>query len=698
MAESTGPTTTATDLYHPLDADQHELRLLKICPSKDSDSPIQVKIFACRFEHVRGQFIPLSYVWGDPADTETVIVNGIPKEIPKNLVLFLQQVQALLPNILAEISWEKPALFWADALCINQDDKEERNHQVQFMRSIYGSAPVVLSWLGQAKDSHLATGLIEACVAWLDACEETDPEWTVSWDPNCGGWMERHAEFWSFSGHGKKKNPYWEALGTLLDSPYWMRTWIFQEITLPADALLIYGSTLTRLSSLKAVVLWIARFICKVASDFPFLDQASCYALLLTVRFTAISVASSIKIQATTRERLAVQQRPTLVLVPELATLCASDPRDKIFGLLGVMDTQLVADYNKSVVQVYCEFVSAWMREMRNLNFLLHACRMPQKGASTGQPGLPSWAPDWAAISCALNARHDVVEVLPIGHFFLQRNLRASAGLLTGPAYISQSCRILTTTGLVCDEVDEVYSAWKGPKGSFAIGTGFFNFIKRHMHRSTLGGRDHSRRHIFQVLFRTALHDSSLTNISVRLVHSDAAKFQTWAICFLLCLARSYMHSCDPLELLSDGLAAAFLSRLDIPHGPEFSRFWREEIFGDVKLEGPDMAHWEDAAEALQWAWENHRTELETIQLQLTSTLAHGVKFLTKDNYMGVASSAKVGDKVVVLAGCDAPVLLRPKDGHYEHIGPCFVIGLMDGEAKDMVDRGEAKLEKFDIR
>ncbi|KAI8677762.1 hypothetical protein NCS55_00494000 [Fusarium keratoplasticum] len=134
-----------------------------------------------------------------------------------------------------------------------------------------------------------------------------------------------------------------------------------------------------------------------------------------------------------------------------------------------------------------------------------------------------------------------------------------------------------------------------------------------------------------------------------------------------------------------------------IPHGPEFSRFWREEIFGDIKLEEPEVANWQDAKEALQWAWENHRAELEVIQLKSLYALGFSVKFLTKNNYMGMASSAEVGNKVVVLAGCDAPVLLRPQDGHYEHIGPCFVPDLMDGEAKDMVDRGEAKLERFEI-
>ncbi|RSL44663.1 hypothetical protein CEP53_011130 [Fusarium sp. AF-6] len=522
MAESTDPTTVLPNLYHPLDVNTQELRLLEICPSEVSSSPIQVKIFPRRFEDVRGQFIPFSYVWGDPIDTETIIINEIPRKIPKNLSLFLRQIRAFLPDILAEIPWEKPALFWADSICINQDDTEERNHQVRLMSSIYGTAPAVLSWLGHTEDSDLALDIPDACVRWLYACKERNPEWAGpgSWDPNFDGWMERCPQFWEFFEYFGETNPYWEALRTLLELPYWKRTWIFQEITLPAATFLMYGSALIKTPSLVALHIWLSEFAIRPASNFPFLGQGNYHKLLIT---------------------LADQQRPTLALVPILGSLRASDPRDKIFGLLGVMDTQLVADYQKPVVQVYCEFVSAWMREVQDLNFLLDAYRMPHMQRSTGEPGLPSWAPDWGGTSWALN------------------------------------------------------------------------------------------------------------------------------------LARET---------------------------PEFSRFWREEIFGNVKseeLEDPEVAHWEDGTDAFRWAWENHRAKIEHVQLESLYHLTRNVKFLTKSNYIGVASSAEVGDKVVVLGGCGAPMLLRPKDGHYEHIGPCFVLGLMGGKAKEMVDRGEAKLERFEI-
>jgi hypothetical protein len=43
--------------------------------------------------------------------------------------------------------------FVIDTLCINQEDIDERNSQVQMMASIFSSAKMVLSWLGDGSPS-----------------------------------------------------------------------------------------------------------------------------------------------------------------------------------------------------------------------------------------------------------------------------------------------------------------------------------------------------------------------------------------------------------------------------------------------------------------------------------------------------------------------------------------------------------------
>lgn len=56
--------------------------------------------------------------------------------------------------------------------------------------------------------------------------------------------------------------------------------------------------------------------------------------------------------------------------------------------------------------------------------------------------------------------------------------------------------------------------------------------------------------------------------------------------------------------------------------------------------------------------------------------------FMTKKGYIGLAQPGfQKEDSVVVLFGCQTPVILRKDGPEYELIDDCFVHGLMDGEA-----------------
>jgi hypothetical protein len=43
---------------------------------------------------------------------------------------------------------KEPRLLWADALCIDQNNIEERSHQVSLIPEIYKNESTVISWLG----------------------------------------------------------------------------------------------------------------------------------------------------------------------------------------------------------------------------------------------------------------------------------------------------------------------------------------------------------------------------------------------------------------------------------------------------------------------------------------------------------------------------------------------------------------------
>jgi hypothetical protein len=82
-----------------------------------------------------GDYWTLSYTWGDTGITRTIIVNGHPMEVTENLEDFLR---GYIMSGITELSAEEERMgIWIDAVCINQNDVEERNVQVKRMRDIY---------------------------------------------------------------------------------------------------------------------------------------------------------------------------------------------------------------------------------------------------------------------------------------------------------------------------------------------------------------------------------------------------------------------------------------------------------------------------------------------------------------------------------------------------------------------------------
>ena len=94
------------------------------------------------------EYEALSYVWGGTTDMVPLRVHQDTIYITKNLALALRHLRRMA----------SPRVLWIDALCINQIDIVERNHQVAQMRYIYENAVEVLVWLGE-EQIHTITGL-----------------------------------------------------------------------------------------------------------------------------------------------------------------------------------------------------------------------------------------------------------------------------------------------------------------------------------------------------------------------------------------------------------------------------------------------------------------------------------------------------------------------------------------------------------
>ncbi|KPI37392.1 uncharacterized protein AB675_10255 [Cyphellophora attinorum] len=200
-------------LYSSLSKSDHEVRVLTLHAGQASE-PLKASLEVTSL-NLKPTFSALSYEWGPPSpeDLLPITIDGHSFLITPSLHAFLSRVRR--PDI--------HLTLWADAICINQADINERNHQVSLMGEIYKTATEVFSWLG-----HAAAGSDEV----FDLINSR------KWSPD--------APLDSDQG----KNEFFLALcernlsasfRLLVERPYWTRVWILQEVVLARTVVLCCG-------------------------------------------------------------------------------------------------------------------------------------------------------------------------------------------------------------------------------------------------------------------------------------------------------------------------------------------------------------------------------------------------------------------------------------------------------------------------
>ncbi|KAH8693407.1 heterokaryon incompatibility protein-domain-containing protein, partial [Phaeosphaeriaceae sp. PMI808] len=133
--------------YRPLHK-LKQIRLLYLQPrSKGEEIHCVLKHITLKKRFLRGipKYSALSYTWGSPSDKKNIRCNysgqeNTVVEIPTNLYHALKRFRH---------EEFKSRVLWADAICINQEDIQERAVQVRFMRQIFANAVDVPIWLGE---------------------------------------------------------------------------------------------------------------------------------------------------------------------------------------------------------------------------------------------------------------------------------------------------------------------------------------------------------------------------------------------------------------------------------------------------------------------------------------------------------------------------------------------------------------------
>ncbi|KAF5720554.1 heterokaryon incompatibility het-6 [Fusarium globosum] len=350
--------------YRPIE--DASIRLVRILPERKT-------MIKCEIIHVSLEQPPpykaISYTWGDTGDTRKIELEGCLIPIAVSLHGALQALRKKQSSV----------LVWADALCINQKDRDERSQQVQLMPFIYSNADSVAIWLGpEENDSTRA-------VSFLDAVATTGEPFGSS---NVSKLLAAGAE-----------NGDLLAVVSLFGREYWRRLWVVQEVFNAKRIMVHCGSTRLEWKKYQsASVLFSQRrgeliFDNKDQLKRRLATSPDQFSYVQTLIYQGPASLPDLKFHMSDGEEALLQVLRTC------RRKLASDPRDKLYGILGVLPAiirdEFRADYNLSVKDVYNEIVDFLLKTTEKLDIICEAIHFP---VHTSTANLPTFVPDWSHI------------------------------------------------------------------------------------------------------------------------------------------------------------------------------------------------------------------------------------------------------------------------------------------------------------
>ncbi|KAI1430737.1 heterokaryon incompatibility protein-domain-containing protein [Xylaria sp. CBS 124048] len=667
-------------IYQPLNPERHEIRLLTLHPS-----PSYNDILQCSLSHTtldspgEPEYEALSYVWGPPHFSQQILVDKHPLKITENLECALRHLRQA----------SSPRILWVDAICIDQASTAERSHQVTLMRAIYTHCKCDIAWLGPNPGSFRTESNFKR-VAALDAWdyEIYDEDWDdkgleqslskihhgmrtfrkicqhdmVTLDAMLSYWREYGGkpdykdsddddDDDDDNDDNQATRPVWllshdqqtGLLALFRWAPLWSRIWVMQELSCAQRVFLVAGTETLDWND-------IASFLDD--ENRPYADafhvtggHTSAFGILASTFGLIQTIQQQRRIMREVEE--GKYESRLLDVLARFQYAEASDPRDLIYGLLGLVSEAhpIRPDYHKSIQALSIETTAFFINRDANLDIICQNPWTANGGTGPSQKKtteIPSWVVDYAN-NRRLSHLDEGLDAL----IFAQRGIFSAASpSCSVPCKVSPD-GLLHVSGVILDKLlampqpeesayDEVDGAWpqKWPPLYFTD--------------EQLWGIDSARypatdEPLFRAYWRTLVMDCTshpIQRLSLDNIEADEKIFtkimQLDLSTYLTDTPKHLNHLLDRgPSLCSDLISRDMLSRSE-----------------------------------RHWVFTVSKTGL----------------------FLMVDKEAKAGDVLAILDGGKVPCLLRPcQEGselRYRVINTAYVHGYMDGRAAADVEKG----------
>ncbi|KAJ4152488.1 hypothetical protein NW754_004284 [Fusarium falciforme] len=653
-------------------------------------------------------YVALSYTWGPPKlaafftrnqysdlEKKALWIDRCRFEVHPNLYDALAHVRDLYPP---------NTLFWADAICINQEDSDEKMQQIRIMDLVYGGAAKTVVWLG--KKSHD----IAQAVSILNRNAEATRRGTLELLKTHGEGQYTEPIFitdtTAFLRFGITPLSYqdWKSLAELFSRRWFGRAWMVQEVALSNHVEVLCGDISLDWDALA----WFASFVClthtatSVMQFYP--NNTALLFMSLGLTFTVGLQLARIWTGKSSSEALDLvreldfmagleENGPGSVLL-KLVFGCygfiATKRRDKLYAFHGILHAitgfdyaqhpDFTPDYSTSTTEeaVCMQMCRAIIEETGTLNLITLAGEAGYNVLFPRLHPLPSWVPDLQPLR----------QAIPL----LCPNFRRTRG------YDSGGSQILPVMKPVFDPSNPI-KLWVYAKklGTVcAVGNSWQEMAVRNqlkksfqMLKSLPSIYPPTGQHIVEAFWRVLLTDSDMAN---RPAHDDLrAYFRDWLMYKIIKLVLNQVDS--------------LTNRRSNPVEERIKFFQEYAEMKDLAMNDPTCIIPSEAEVQRRLVQIGHPAggqtilvpkETKTRTLDLWKTLSHRFEpfalyfanykrvFALDSGYLGSGpQDLMVGRSVWLLSGCPTPLILREVGGgeSFKVVGEAYVHGAMFGEA-----------------
>jgi hypothetical protein len=383
-----------------------------------NDDPLECTLHTAPMCEV--DFEAVSYVWGSDVRDKQILCDGHIFALTTNLFRVLHRVRQ--PHASRTI--------WADLICINQENLEEKSYQVAIMGKIYSCARRVLIHMGgddKGQSRHVGSLVATICSTIDSILPLVSDDWNAFPYPK-----EEDAIL---------TDPRWDSVSLLLDETWFTRGWVVREAGSAQDCQVYWGMSEFSWESLMRTLNWLYKRAIKTLYDkgfdskIPlahvelFEDRHPHYAKLFSDEITWVN-SSLLGYLSLTRQ------------------LNLKDPRDRIYAFLELVPDErrqvhfrhFRPNYKDHFLHVYQQFAVEYIRATNYIGLLSLAEHNDESLEST----IPSWVPRWD------------ISLTRTGYAFAPPEssypaLTARDGSVTDPTVTDETA--LKVKGVILDEV-----------------------------------------------------------------------------------------------------------------------------------------------------------------------------------------------------------------------------------------------------